>query len=144
MDIQRAKEILGVLAEGVDPTTGELLQRDSVYNQGDVVRALYTVLNHLKETENLPKQNKEPQCEEDYDRELYEQLKALRTEIAQAKGLKAFHVFPNAPLMEMAARIPTTTEEFLKISGVGAVKMEQYGKLFLTAIQGYLQERGKL
>ena len=47
MDINRAKEILSVLAEGIDPTTGEILSDDSVYNKGDIVRALYTVLNYL-------------------------------------------------------------------------------------------------
>ena len=47
MDIARAKEILSVLAEGVDPTTGEVLPDDSVYNKGDVVRALYAVLSYL-------------------------------------------------------------------------------------------------
>ena len=44
MEIDRAKEILSALAEGVDPTTGQLLPEDSVYNKGDVVRALYTIL----------------------------------------------------------------------------------------------------
>ena len=47
MDIIRAKEIVSALAEGIDPTTGEVLPDNSVYNKGDVVRALYTVLNHL-------------------------------------------------------------------------------------------------
>ena len=37
MDIDRAKEIVSALAEGIDPTTGELLPEDSVYNKGDIV-----------------------------------------------------------------------------------------------------------
>ena len=57
MDINRAKEILSILAEGVDPTTGEVLPDESVCNKGEVVRALYTVLNSLNEKKtkkNLP------------------------------------------------------------------------------------------
>ena len=43
MDIIRAREIIRSLAEGVDPTTGEVLSAESVYNKPDVIRALYTV-----------------------------------------------------------------------------------------------------
>lgn len=59
MDIAKAKEIVSALAEGVDPTTGEILPENSVYNKGDVVRALYAVLKHLdeKSTKNTPHKN---------------------------------------------------------------------------------------
>jgi hypothetical protein len=55
MDITRAKEILATLAEGVDPTTGEVLPNNSVCNKGEIVRAFYAVLNHLDEKK--PKKN---------------------------------------------------------------------------------------
>ena len=57
MDIVRAKEILSALAEGVDPTTGEVLPDDSICNKGEIVRAFYAVLNHLddkKPKKNMP------------------------------------------------------------------------------------------
>ena len=46
MDIIRAKEIIRGLAEGVDPTTGEVLPQESVYNSPEVIRALYTLLEY--------------------------------------------------------------------------------------------------
>ena len=49
MDIDRAKEILATLAEGADPTTGEVLPDNSVCNKGEIVRAFYAVLNHIDE-----------------------------------------------------------------------------------------------
>lgn len=55
MDITRAKEIISTLAEGVDPTTGEVLPDNSVCNKGEIVRAFYAVLNHLDEKK--PKKN---------------------------------------------------------------------------------------
>jgi hypothetical protein len=55
MDIVRAKEIISALAEGVDPTTGEILPDNSVCNKGEIVRAFYAVLNHLDEKK--PKKN---------------------------------------------------------------------------------------
>ena len=57
MDIIRAKEIISALAEGVDPTTGEVLPDNSVCNKGEIVRAFYAVLNHLdkkKPKKSLP------------------------------------------------------------------------------------------
>lgn len=44
MDISRAREIVRTLADGVDPTTGEVLPADSVYNYPEVIRALFAVL----------------------------------------------------------------------------------------------------
>ena len=44
MDIIRAKEIVRTLADGVDPTTGEIFPEDSAYNSPDVIRALFAVL----------------------------------------------------------------------------------------------------
>ena len=130
MEIQRAKEIVEALAEGIDPFTGELLPADNVFNQGDVVRALYSVLNHLNRSEqqkSTPKNKQEP---EHYDEVLYERLKTLRNEIAQAKGLLAFQVFPNAPLKRMATELPTNNDEFLKIRGVGPFTAKQYATVF--------------
>ena len=57
MDINRAKEIIATLAEGVDPTTGEILPNNSVCNKGEIVRAFYAVLNDLdakQPKKNLP------------------------------------------------------------------------------------------
>lgn len=45
MDINRAREIIEILADGVDPTTGEVLPAESVYNSPEVIRALFTVLD---------------------------------------------------------------------------------------------------
>ena len=68
MDISRAKEIISALAEGIDPTTGEVLPNNSVCNKGEIVRAFYTVLNHLDEKKtkkNLPANAGKPWTQED-------------------------------------------------------------------------------
>lgn len=70
MDITRAKEILATLADGVDPTTGEVLPNDSVCNKGEVVRALYAVLNYLekkKAEKNVHTNAGKPWTKEDED-----------------------------------------------------------------------------
>ena len=55
MDITRAKEIVAALAEGVDPTTGEILPADHVCNNVEVVRAFYAL---LQQDGNIEKQKK--------------------------------------------------------------------------------------
>ena len=49
MDIRRAAEIVKTLAGGVDPTTGEIISEESVYNKPDVIRALYILLDAVQE-----------------------------------------------------------------------------------------------
>ena len=51
MDIMRAREIIQTLADGVDPATGELLPKESVYNSPQVIRALYTILEATASSE---------------------------------------------------------------------------------------------
>lgn len=58
MDIGRAKQIVRTLAGGVDPTTGEILPAESVYNSPEVIRALFTLLEQVnKEPDKDPLRN---------------------------------------------------------------------------------------
>ncbi|RXT02764.1 hypothetical protein [Ammoniphilus sp. CFH 90114] len=55
MEMERAYEIVGLLAEGRDPYTREELPQGSPYQQGDTVRALSLALDGLKLMENKRK-----------------------------------------------------------------------------------------
>ena len=70
MDIVKAKEIISALAEGIDPTTGELLDAESVCNKGEVVRAFYTVLQVLecKKEKSVPENAGKPWSAEEENR----------------------------------------------------------------------------
>lgn len=58
MDINRAKEMIRTLADGVDPTTGEVLPAESVYNSPEIIRALFTLLEYInKDTAKDPLRN---------------------------------------------------------------------------------------
>lgn len=48
MDIERAKELLTMLSDGVNPITGGVLPKDDICNQVEIVRALNTVLRFLE------------------------------------------------------------------------------------------------
>ena len=44
MELAKAREIIKILADGMDPTTGEVLPAESVYNSPEVIRSLFAVL----------------------------------------------------------------------------------------------------
>ena len=73
---------------------------------------------------------------------LLDALKALRLELARERGVPAYVVFHDSTLIDMARRRPRTREEFAEVSGVGAVKLEQFAEPFLTAIDATLSDAG--
>ena len=76
----------------------------------------------------------------DYDGGLFEELRALRRRIASEKGLPPYMVFGDATLQQMAYYMPQSEDSLSRISGVGAVKLAQYGDDFMAVIQGYAGE----
>lgn len=70
-------------------------------------------------------------------KQLFEQLKAVRMDVARKAGLPPYVVFSDASLMDMATRRPKTVEEFLQVNGVGERKAVQYGRQFTTAIRKF-------
>ncbi|UZD55151.1 RecQ family ATP-dependent DNA helicase [Caldimonas aquatica] len=61
-------------------------------------------------------------------------LKAWRAEVAREHNLPAYVVFHDATLAEMARLAPTTLEELGAVSGVGAKKLEAYGREILRVL----------
>lgn len=66
---------------------------------------------------------------------LFDDLKALRRRLADAKGVPAYIVFSDATLLAMAAARPQDESELLNVSGVGPKKLETYGQAFLEVLQ---------
>jgi ATP-dependent DNA helicase RecQ len=66
---------------------------------------------------------------------LYRELKALRKQLADAKGVPAYVIFSDATLQQMARFQPATEAEFLALSGVGPKKLLQYGEYFLRLLR---------
>ena len=59
MEIDKAKEIVSLLAYGIDPITGEVLPDDSPYNHPSVIRALFSVVGSVKAPKKQIKQSME-------------------------------------------------------------------------------------
>lgn len=72
--------------------------------------------------------------------ELYEMLRQKRNELAEAEGIPAYVIFSNATLRDMSRKQPRTIGELLNVSGVGKVKQQRYGAVFLEVIRRFLGE----
>jgi ATP-dependent DNA helicase RecQ len=70
------------------------------------------------------------------DAPLLSALKAKRRALAEAQRVPAYVVFTDRTLIEMAERRPSTLDEMAGITGVGAKKLETYGRAFLDVIAG--------
>jgi len=73
--------------------------------------------------------------DEDYDRERFERLRALRRRLAEQEGVPAYIVFSDAVLRHMSRLVPSTPAEMLQVPGVGEVKLARYGEAFLEALR---------
>jgi len=72
--------------------------------------------------------------DDDYDRDLFAELRALRREIAAERDVPPYVVFSDAVLRAMARDRPRTPAEFRAISGVGEKKLADFGARFITVI----------
>lgn len=74
---------------------------------------------------------------------LFDSLRQLRLQIAQHENVRAYQIFTDKSLNEMAQLKPLTLEAFSKISGVGDMKLEKYGKAFIALILFVLKRHQK-
>ncbi|MDE9451467.1 DNA helicase RecQ [Aliiroseovarius sp. Z3] len=70
------------------------------------------------------------------DAPLLSALKAKRRALAEAARVPAYVVFNDRTLIEMAEKRPSDLDDMARIGGVGAKKLESYGRAFLEVING--------
>ena len=68
------------------------------------------------------------------DEDLFEALRALRTDLASEQGVPPYVIFSDASLIEMAKQRPQSDDTFRFINGVGEMKLERYGEKFMAVI----------
>lgn len=94
------------------------------------------LLNRIQPTDKVKKSTPihSPKTEE--ERTLFESLKDLRLKIAKKVNLPAYCVFHDKTLHELIEEMPQSLDEMELINGIGTVKLEKYGQLFLDVILG--------
>ncbi|MCL4133744.1 UNVERIFIED_CONTAM: hypothetical protein GTU68_041664 [Idotea baltica] len=70
------------------------------------------------------------------NRTLWDELRQLRSQLAQANNIPPYVVFTDATLLDMLQKKPLTLKEMGSIYGVGVRKLACYGDVFLEVIQG--------
>ncbi len=76
----------------------------------------------------------------DEDAPLLSALKAKRRYLAEQANAPAYIIFNDRTLIEMAETKPMTLDDMAHIGGVGAKKLESYGRAFLEVIAGAVEE----
>ena len=84
-----------------------------------------------------------PDRETAYDTRLFDELAALRLEIATDREVPAYQIFGNKSLQQMAFHMPRNEAEFSRISGVGDAKLRDFSERFLKVINEYMQANGQ-
>lgn len=88
--------------------------------------------------EAAPHKKQQPEKTKPVDSGLFSALRELRMQIANEQGVPAFVIFADSTLTDMCKKTPTTPNEFLRVSGVGQVKLERYGEQFIKVIKEYV------
>ena len=87
--------------------------------------------------------NQNGERETAYDTRLFDELAALRLQLATEREVPAYVIFGNKALQQMAFHTPQTEAEFAKISGVGDAKLREFSEPFLKVITEYLRANGQ-
>ncbi|MEM7791123.1 MAG: DNA helicase RecQ [Verrucomicrobiota bacterium] len=74
------------------------------------------------------------------DEGLFEVLRGMRKELADARGVPPYVIFGDVALRQMARRYPRTEDAFIAIPGVGQQKLREYGDRFMRVIDEWLSE----
>ena len=128
---------------------GLLMQTDAAY---PVIVLTQKGLNLLKDPDSVPgltlarqrparkgapraQSRIEAESWQDVDRVLFDRLRAVRLEIARARGVPSYVIFHDATLREMARLRPDSLPALLEVKGVGARKADDLGGVFLDAIR---------
>ncbi len=69
---------------------------------------------------------------------LFEELRALRRELADVQGVPPYVIFHDSTLKEMVRMKPADLQELGEISGVGERKLARYGAAFIDVIRSEL------
>jgi ATP-dependent DNA helicase RecQ len=73
----------------------------------------------------------------EYDHALFDLLRKKRKTMADEEHVAPYIIFSDRTLVEMAGYFPQSEASMLHINGVGTVKMQRYGSIFLEMIQEY-------
>ncbi len=92
--------------------------------------------------EEKPKRRERRLSDEEYNEELFQELRRKRRELADDAGVPPYVIFPDTTLIAMATRFPANEDALLSLPGVGKVKLGRFGAPFLELIGEFRERNG--
>ncbi len=74
---------------------------------------------------------------------LFDTLRDLRLKIAEEQGVPPYAIFPDRTLLELVQYRPMDMESFGCMSGVGEVKLDRFGAVFLECLAEHADKYGR-
>ena len=167
MEKARAIQVLSVLAQGMDPTSGKELPGDGPYNAPETIRALHVAIDNLipfvcdgrripdshtvrtsvafiqNDPEEVRRRSHQawvedfPEMDEN-QLQLFNALKQWRNQQAKEENVPGYLVFSNATLSRIAHDYPDTMDALAKIKGIGEVKLARYSDSVLDIVTEHM------
>jgi len=108
--------------------------KDVLFNEAKV--ALHPF--KTKKTARTERKGKYEEIQEnDYNKELFDELRKLRLALASVENVPSYVIFTDKTLVELSMYIPTEMSHLEHISGFGSVKIAPYGEQFISAINDF-------
>ncbi len=134
VDLGRQLLRLGLLAASEDQFPTVAVSQRGI----DILKKRETVM--LSRSLNTPKVKVARTGEIPCDTALFDNLRAVRKELADARNVPPYVVFSDVTLRHFCRDYPLDAAALLGIPGVGEKKRDDYGQAFLTAIRDWLAE----
>ena len=127
--------------EGLKNFINTLISHNCVeYINGEypTIRLNETSIKILKDEEKVVLKEITKVHKKSTNNQLFEILRVTRKVLAEKEGVPSYFIFGDTTLKEMSLRHPVNNAQFVDISGVGDVKAEKYGEVFLDKIREYV------
>lgn len=101
----------------------------------EVIKGAHSIeLKKERLTVQKAETNKKVTYFDDYDVDVYDKLRDLRTKIAQENNIPPYIVFSDKTLKDLSVKQPQSKSAMLEVHGIGEVKFERYGEAFLSLL----------
>jgi ATP-dependent DNA helicase RecQ len=123
--------------EGEYPVLGLTADGVALLKDPGAAPALSLARQKKVEKGRLPKRSKtETESWSGVDKDLFEELRAMRLRVARARGVPPYVIFHDTTLRELARLKPADLEALRHIYGVGEKKARDLGDSVLEVIRG--------
>lgn len=121
----------------LNPLSWQVLKGE---HKPELVKFIPLAERKAKEEELVPKEKPKQEIIRDA---LFERLRLLRKQMADALAVPPYVIFSDATLSEMAQKKPISEAQMKAVAGVGAEKYRRYGDVFINEIVAFAKEHTK-